>query len=64
MIKGQLHMIPGRRLLVLSIMVLSTHAVFAAADTSGSAAPVTAGANPHAISLYNLGLNAYKQGSP
>jgi len=24
----------------------------------------TAGVNPHAISLYNLGLNAYRQGSP
>jgi hypothetical protein len=56
-------MILGKRLLVLLIMVISTSGSFAASDVPGNA-PNTAGANPHAVSLYNLGLSAYKQGSP
>ncbi len=63
MIKGQVHMILGKRLLILLIMVMSTNGSFAASDLSNNA-PNTAGVNPHAISLYNLGLSSYKQGSP
>jgi Tfp pilus assembly protein PilF len=48
--------------LILSLIFFSTQASLAAnADTSASG---SAGVNPHAISLYNLGLSAYKQGSP
>jgi hypothetical protein len=56
-------MILGKRLLVVLVMLFSASSSFAASDPISSA-PGTAGVNPHAISLYNLGLSAYKQGSP
>ena len=56
-------MILGKRLLVLLFVLLSISGSFAASDPSGNS-PSAAGVNPHAISLYNLGLSAYKQGSP
>lgn len=56
-------MISGKGLLALAIMLLCTQASFGATELNSNA-NYPPGANPHAISLYNLGLNAYKQGSP
>jgi hypothetical protein len=56
-------MILGKRLLALAITILCTQASFGAAELNSNA-NYPSGVNPHAISLYNLGLNAYKQGSP
>ncbi len=68
-------MIQAKRLFVPAIMVLATLIVpvtISSAETGGissnnaanTATNGAGGVNPHAISLYNLGLNAYKQGSP
>ena len=46
-------------LVILIIALLATSKVTLAADSANNA-----GVDPHAISLYNLGLSAYKQGSP
>ncbi len=56
-------MILGKRLLNLLILLILTSGSVAVADVPSNT-PNTAGANPHAVSLYNLGLSAYKQGSP
>ena len=67
-------MIQAKRYFVSAIMVLATlsattntspaQAGSSANSSVNSGVTGTTGVNPHAISLYNLGLNAYKQGSP
>ena len=53
--------------LILLFLVLGIINICPQASQAGNNAPentALTGANPHAISLYNLGLSAYKQGSP
>jgi tetratricopeptide (TPR) repeat protein len=51
--------------LTINLGVFSAQAGFAGNNTADNSSPSgLSGVNPHAISLYNLGLSAYKQGSP
>ena len=58
----------ARPFFILLIVSLFSFCLFAqnasAGDNSANNSNNLAGVNPHAISLYNLGLSAYKQGSP
>ena len=62
-------MISARQFMILFVLSLVSSCLFpqnsiAADNNSANSANNLAGINPHAISLYNLGLSAYKQGSP
>ncbi len=62
-------MIQAKRQVLLAVLVLANvistgNLTTRAGLAQNSPSSNTAGVNPHAISLYNLGLNAYKQGSP